>query len=211
MTLEQIVTAEGYRFESHFVVTEDGYVLNLHRIFKDGDSKAHRLMKDSKLNTGKRPVVFLQHGLMSSSEVFLLNGENSLGQQMAKSGYDVWLGNTRGNMYSRQHQQLDPDLQSDQKEFFNYSFYEVAKYDLPAMVDYALIATGHTNLTYIGHSIGATIMLTALAESFGSKLEKKLNLFIELLNPDVRKNINTFFFSSTCFSIILNNPNSSSW
>lgn len=47
------------------------------------------------------------------------------------AGYDVWLSNLRGNKYSRQHVLLDPD---NDKEFWDFSYPEHAKYDLPAMV-----------------------------------------------------------------------------
>ena len=54
-----MIRAEGYVAETHYVETDDGYVLALHRIpyGKEGrgDSKADR------------PVVFLQHGLLCSS------------------------------------------------------------------------------------------------------------------------------------------------
>ena len=68
MSIGEIVSADGLKFESHFVVTEDGYVLNIHRIYQPD------------LDLAKKPVVFFQHGLMSSSEVFLLNGNKSSGQ-----------------------------------------------------------------------------------------------------------------------------------
>lgn len=38
--------------------------------------------------------------------------------RLADLGYDVWLGNTRGNIYSRSHIYLDPD----DAEFWQYSW-----------------------------------------------------------------------------------------
>lgn len=49
------------------------------------------------------------------------------------------MGNNRGNVYSRGHETLDP--QHD-KEFYQYSFFEMGVYDLPAMVDYIRNYTG---------------------------------------------------------------------
>lgn len=51
----------------------------------------------------------------------------------------MWLGNNRGNSYSRDHNKLDPDIDA---KFFDYSFYELGKYDLPAMIDKTLEETG---------------------------------------------------------------------
>jgi hypothetical protein len=46
---------------------------------------------------------------------------------LADLGYDVWLGNTRGNKYSKQS--ID-EVKS--KDFWDFSFPEMITYDLPA-------------------------------------------------------------------------------
>jgi lysosomal acid lipase/cholesteryl ester hydrolase len=50
-----------------------------------------------------------------------------------EAGYDVWLGNNRGNIYSRGHKTKKPD-----GDYFYFSFWELGKYDLPAMIDLVL-------------------------------------------------------------------------
>jgi hypothetical protein len=52
---------------------------------------------------------------------------------LAQAGYDVWLGNSRGTKFSRKHLTLDPD---QDKEYWEFSYAENGKYDLPAMIDY---------------------------------------------------------------------------
>ena len=49
MTMEEIVKFDGYQFESYDVTTDDGYILQLHRV--NSPDKDH--------TKSKKPVVFL--------------------------------------------------------------------------------------------------------------------------------------------------------
>lgn len=71
-----------------------------------------------------------------------------LGYVLSDLGYDVWMGNARGNRYSKNHTSLN----SDYVEFWDFTFHEMGKYDLPANIDYILANTGYDQLHYIGHS-----------------------------------------------------------
>ena len=96
------------------------------------------------------PVVFMQAGLLASAETWVIHKEKSPAFVLLNSGFDVWLGNSRGDMYSRKNVNIDPD--KDPKDFFQYSFYEMGKYDAPAQVDFVRKITGLDKITYLGHS-----------------------------------------------------------
>ncbi|XP_065368795.1 lipase 3-like [Calliphora vicina] len=139
------IRAQGYPAESHFIETTDGYVLNMFRI-----------PYSPKLNNKgeKNPVVFLQHGLFSCSDCFLLNGhDDSIAFNFADSGFDVWLGNARGNVYSRNNTRIS----LNHPNFWAFSWHEIGNIDIPEMIDYILNKTGETKVHYVGHSQGNTV------------------------------------------------------
>lgn len=72
----------------------------------------------------------------------------------AREGYDVWLGNSRGNTYSLGHVELDP--WKDVKEFWDFDWTDMGMKDLPASFDYITEMTGYPKIAYVGHSQGTT-------------------------------------------------------
>jgi predicted alpha/beta hydrolase len=78
-----------------------------------------------------------------------MNSPDAPGLILARAGFDVWLGNNRGNYFSKSHVHFTPD----QKEFWEWDWEEMGTLDLPAMIDYILITTDQYKLrAYIGHS-----------------------------------------------------------
>ncbi|XP_075976480.1 lipase 3-like [Anticarsia gemmatalis] len=147
MNATQIIKDDGYKSEEHDVLTDDGYMLTLHRI-----------LPNSKI-TFKQTVV-LHHGLLGSSEDWLLLGPNrALPYLLADHGFDVWLLNARGNKYSRAH----VNTYIKPKEYWNFSWHEMGIYDLPATLTYINELSVGADLHFIGHSMGATALLVLLS------------------------------------------------
>ena len=80
--------------------------------------------------------------------------DQSLGFILADAGYDVWLGNMRGNYYSRAHVKYNPD---HDEEFWDFSWDDMARDDLPSMIYYILHLTQYPQIAYVGHSQGTMI------------------------------------------------------
>jgi len=163
-SFQQVVEAAGFGFEQHQVTTEDGYILTVFRI-KNADVQAGV----------KQPVVFMQHGLVSLADTWIYNTPDvAPAFTLARAGYDIWLGNNRGNVYSRTHTSLVADKDS---EYFNYSFDKLGKYDLPAQIDMVKAQTGVDKVTYMGHSQGTSQMFYALS-TFPNEISSRVNLFV---------------------------------
>jgi len=145
---ELILISEGYPAEVHTVTTPDGYILTMHRI------------PYGKTNTDatNRPVVFLQHGLLCSSADWVIpTPSKGLGYMLAEAGYDVWMGNYRGNTYSRNHTFFDPE--DGTGGFWDFAWDEMAHYDIPSQIEKVLEVTGAEELHYVGHSMGTTAFM----------------------------------------------------
>nr|XP_020829282.1 gastric triacylglycerol lipase-like [Phascolarctos cinereus] len=176
MNVSQIIACWGYPNEEREAVTEDSYVLTLNRIPR-GKNSARK---------GPQPVTYLQHGFLTSASDWILNlPGSSLAFMLADAGYDVWMGNSRGNTWSRKNVYFSPDS----SEFWAFSFDEMAKYDLPATINFILEMTGHEQLYYVGHSQGST--LAFIAFSTDQALARKVKALFALSPTTAMKHVKT--------------------
>lgn len=144
----------GYPAEEHFVTTDDGYILALHRI---PHGRHGRKSQDRAI------PVFLGHCLVGSSAMWAFGPpEYSLAYLLADAGYDVWMPNIRGNTYSRNHTYLDTC--GSCSEFWDFNIETSALIDYPLFIDFILNHTGASDLHFAGYSMGTTQFLMLMAD-----------------------------------------------
>ncbi|KAG5926184.1 hypothetical protein E4U42_003551 [Claviceps africana] len=164
----------GYDAEEHIVQTKDGYLLGVHRLqWRKGE-------EGQKVNSGrdslKKRVVYLHHGLMMNSEVWvcLTDAKRCLPFELLERGFDVWLGNNRGNKYSKKAIHSSPAS----VKFWDFSLDEFAFHDIPDTISYILETTEQESLSYIGFSQGTAQAFATLA--IHPSLNHNVNVFIAL-------------------------------
>nr|TKW32055.1 hypothetical protein SEVIR_2G145500v2 [Setaria viridis] len=132
------------------VETGDGFLLSLQHIPHGKNRVAD--------NAG--PPVFLQHGLFQGGDTWFINSnEQSLGYILADNGFDVWIGNVRGTRWSKGHSTLSVH----DKLFWDWSWQDLAEYDLVAMLSYVYTVT-QSKIFYVGHSQGTIMGLAAFTK-----------------------------------------------
>lgn len=154
-TPEQFMEAMDIPVVTYTVATEDGFVLQLQRMPNRGS-----------------PVIYLQHGLLDSSCTWVMNQRSqSLGFALYDAGYDVWLGNTRGNRFST-------EMVNGSKYNWYWSIDEIARFDVSALLGFILNNTGKQSLSWVGHSRGTQMLFYGLSKY--PHYAKSINLFIAL-------------------------------
>ena len=181
----------GLDVEKFKVQTEDGFLIDLWHIYDPRSyvplSEKERGEKGPDLFTGVPPTrpplpsglrkypVLMIHGLLQSAGAYCVNDDESLAFYLAKSGYDVWLGNNRCG-FSPEHTLLgynDPRM-------WAWNIRQMGVMDLPALVSRVLTETGFSKLGLICHSQGTTQTFVALAKEQRPELGEKISVFCAL-------------------------------
>lgn len=116
----------GYFVESYTVVTDDGYISEMYRI----PGKLTELGSDI-----HKPAVLMMHGYLCDMQFWLANDADLAPPfTLVDAGYDVWLGNNRGNRFSQTHTTLN----KSQAEYWDFNFVNMGLHDTPSFIDFVL-------------------------------------------------------------------------
>jgi lysosomal acid lipase/cholesteryl ester hydrolase len=166
MNASQLITHWGYPVEQYDVTSEDGYISYIFRIPRG---------RNETTNQQNKPVVFMQHGLECDCTNWITNlPSESAAFVFADNGFDVWLGNARGNTYGLRHLTMS----YKNTDFWQFTWDEMAKYDIPAQVNAVLSMTNQTQLYYMGHSEGTLVGFAQFSQD--KEFAKKIKQFYAL-------------------------------
>lgn len=155
---DYVMKHPGYGCEDFITVTDDGYHLLIHRIYR-------RCRKNGREPPSKPFPILLQHGLFQSAGVFVTSGRQSLAFYLVDQGYDVWLGNNRGVpcdskstplCRTKRLKYVDGHKKhpEDSHLYWDWTIDDMAMFDFPCLVDFVLKKTKRSQLHYVGHSQG---------------------------------------------------------
>jgi lysosomal acid lipase/cholesteryl ester hydrolase len=116
------------------------------------------------------------HAMDGSSMDWVMNGPGQAPAfLLAENGFDVWLGNNRGNFYS--FESMNTTYQT--REFWQFGPEEIGTIDLPTMIDYILLKTGESKVTYLSLQQGGQVFFmgaSLLPVFFNSKVDVHIAL-----------------------------------
>lgn len=122
------------------------------------------------------------HGIFDSADSFAVM-KNSSAHYFLRKGFEVWFGNNRGNKYSCLHEKWT----TQDPEYWNFSFQEMAEFDVPLFVKTVKTTSQVNKITVLTHSQGGTQMFAALSENQ------------EVYDSIGNFNLRSFHSNGTCF------------
>lgn len=193
----------GLDCESFDVQTEDGFIITLWHIYNPREynpkepthrqstspdlfTAEKRMEEEERVETAhgstpsvqqgnKRYPVLMIHGLLQSAGAYCCSDDDSLAFYLAKSGYDVWLGNNRCGFHPRHNL-----LSYSDPRMWAWNIRQMGVMDLPALISRVLSETGFPTLGLVAHSQGTTQTLIALAKEQRPDIGEKISVFCAL-------------------------------
>lgn len=168
-SMEEIAQENGFVTESYTLVTEDDYVLSIYRI-------PGTIQELSQGPIPQKPAVLMMHAQDCDMMEWVWNDADKANAFiLSRAGYDVWMGNNRGNRFSNSHLTLS----HHDKAYWDFYQEDMGLKDLPTFIDHILETTALDNISYVGHSEGTTQMFMG-ASLNPDYFTEKINLFVAL-------------------------------
>lgn len=189
----------GLDIETFDVQTEDGFIIQLWHVYDPNEqmrtrpelrqAKSASIFRNRFVEMGreegasgsqypdskKKYPVLLMHGLLQSGGAFCCNDDRSLAFFLAKSGFDVWLGNNRCGFTPRH-----TALRYGDPRMWSWNIRQMGVMDLPALISRVLEETGFPRLALVAHSQGTTQTFVALAKEQRPDIGEKISVFCAL-------------------------------
>ncbi|KAK3675458.1 hypothetical protein LTR78_004541 [Recurvomyces mirabilis] len=186
----------GLDSEEFDVETEDGFIIKLVHLYNPREyvkppAKSHeadgpKVFENSPRDSGfaeaqpfddgnKKYPILMMHGLLQSAGAYCCNDDDSLAFYLAKSGYDIWLGNNRCG-FEPKHTQL----KYEDPRMWAWNIRQMGVMDLAALISRVLSETGFPKLALIAHSQGTTQTFVALAKEQRPEIGEKISVFCAL-------------------------------
>lgn len=151
--------------ETYFVRTDDGWSLALHRY------------KPATQDSGKSPVI-LCHDMTLNSAFWDLDKEKSLAAYLSAQGFDVWAVDLRGAGSSTKPGWLSRaeimEGKGDPRSRFgkeDWTVDDIIHLDIPAVLRLVKEKTGHDQVSWVGHGMGASAMAGFLVTHDGNAVK----------------------------------------
>jgi pimeloyl-ACP methyl ester carboxylesterase len=154
-TVPDLVREAGYPFQEISFATSDSVVLPLHRLPRPA----------------ARRVVLFQHGIFDSAFAWVAPGAaRGLAYRAFDLGFDVFLGNFRGNPLTKEH---------NRPGYWDFCVDEHGQADLAGMVD-ALVDTkrgegidpDNLHITLVAHSMGGAAAMIYVATRANHRIDR---------------------------------------
>ncbi|KAI1307979.1 Lipase member K [Halotydeus destructor] len=165
-TTEEYILSRHFKCETHYVTTEDGYILPAYRIINpfNKDKKPYPIIfsVSSYLDVNQWLWNYGGNAVPPKDPAKVKEGQilnSNLPYALSNHGYDVWLFNIRGTGSYLNHTRLS--IYSS--EYWKFSEDESIEYDVPAVIKYIQSATRHKKVGYVGYSESSLLILMAMA------------------------------------------------